>query len=96
VRLTASGGWAAIGIGVLVFAMAAREAGGPREVYGLPSPSVSTPAGPRLGACYDTAVTVGALGSDRTSQVPCTAEHRAESYHVGTVDAAAGAQVAPG
>jgi hypothetical protein len=60
------------------------------------SPSASAAAGPHAGACYDAALMPHSMWADGTKPVPCTETHRAETYHVGTVDAPAGAaQVQP-
>jgi hypothetical protein len=99
VNLGARRSLAAIGIGLVAVAAAACGSDRPPAAAGSPSASAapSPSGGPRLGACYDTPVTLGSLWSDRASEVSCTAEHLAETYHTGTIDAPAGAaQVQPG
>jgi hypothetical protein len=86
-----------LGIGLVAVAAAACGSDEPPTAAGSPTASASASAGPRLGACYDTPVTLGSMWSDRASEVSCTADHLAETYHTGTVDAPAGAaQVQPG
>ena len=55
------------------------------------SASASSAPGPQVGACYDAAYAPRSMWADGTPPVPCTQTHRAETYHVGTVDAPANA-----
>jgi Septum formation len=98
VNLRARRSLAAIGIGLVTVAGAACGSDGPPVAAGSASASVASVAsGPRLGACYDTPVTLGSMWSDRASEVSCTVEHLAETYHTGTVDVPSdAAQVQPG
>jgi hypothetical protein len=42
---------------------------------------------PTAGACYDAPIAPRSMWADGTPAVPCTQTHRAETYHLGKVDA---------
>jgi hypothetical protein len=68
----------------------------PRRAGATASPSPSALTRPYVGACYDAPMAPRSMWADGTQPVACTEQHRAETYHAGTVDAPGGAaQVQP-